>query len=347
MGKKKIIIEKARSGLSVCRLCDMSMEEGSDRLGAAMNSRYTSYCHPECFLKSFMVDKTPNNRGKCKLGCGQPLKKDQPRMGFQLDPHSTIWFHIKCCADFVEPIKDIGVTKIAGLDEVNDESRKQVAEFFPAAKSAPRRQAAVPAAAAAAAAMEQASVSVPVVVAAAAAAAAAAIVVDLSDPDAGAVLVKPEVPVKQSKKRATRTSAKPLAKPKDDPEGDGAAAADETEVKHDKKEVEEADPEAEADAAEEYDDEKGADRETDFGCMTVEELKAECKRFKISTWNKTKDELIQLLKDDLNKAHPSKEKTSEKEWVPPAEAEDDGEEAAEHDESEDKKPFKKQKTKKE
>jgi len=305
-----IIVENAKSGVSLCRLCDESMEEGKERFGVKLNARMTNYCHPGCLVETFLVDKTPNNRGKCKLGCGQTLKKDETRMGFRFDPEATLWFHIGCCQKFLEPAKDkCVVTAVAGLADLDEHSQKEVVKHFASAKS-------------------------------------------------GAAVPKKEKPKEEpptgtekheTKKRATRTSSKPVAKAKEDigededKDAEPSAGGDDASEVGDEGDaaVDEGDGEGDAEGDE-------PDRETEFGCMTSVELRAECKKFGINSWGLNKDKMIKALEEDVKKTNPSKTKakSSEKDWDPPAEDEGDEPEPkkkkSEGDEPESK-PVKKQK----
>jgi len=290
-----IIVENAKSGVSICRLCDEHMKEGEERLGAALNKRITAYAHADCFLKTFAADKTPNNRGKCKLGCQTALKKDETRVGFQFDPADTIWFHPKCCATFLHPASKYTVTTIAGLGELDADAQGDVAKYFGSAKAGP---------------------SLP-----------------------EKVKAKPE-PVtgsepKESKKRKTRISSKPIVKPKDDigadedeeDEGDEEEPLSKKSEKKDDKAGKKQDEEGEEGDEEDEGDDEGygedaPDRETDFECMTSAELRDECKKHNIKFWSKSKIKMIKELQEDIAKTMPTKEKTSEKDWAPPKDGED-------------------------
>jgi len=317
-----IIVENAKSGVSICRLCDEQMKEGEERLGAALNKRITAYAHPGCFLKSFASEKTPNNRGKCKLGCKKALKKDEIRVGFQFDPDDTIWFHIECCADFIKPAAKYTVTSIAGLDDLDANAQKEVSKHFGSAKSGPRLPA---------------------------------------KPKAKPEPVTGSEP-KETKKRKTRASSKPIVKAKEDigEDEEGEDEGDDEASSKSEKKTKDAD-EDEGGEEDEGDDEgygeNAPDRETDFGCLTSEELREECKKYNIKTWGLSKDKMIKALQADLDKKMPKQENKNEKDWDPAKDGDKDkaGGEDGDKDgdkgdgdnkdgEDEDAKPAKKQKT---
>jgi len=79
--------------------------------------------------------------------------------------------------------------------------------------------------------------------------------------------------------------------------------------------------------------------------MTSEELREECKKYKIKTWGLSKDKMIKALQDDLAKTNPSKESKNEKDWEPAKDSDSgDVDKPKEDEPKEEEAPAKKQKT---